>query len=1228
MLQAPAASSQPPSPSASSPSASVTVPHKVGHHRRPSDLTCAEMDEGLLGVLSPGPQSAALNAKTVFHSVSPTKKSAVDQHILRSCQEFNSHAPQPQPSSSSYSSPSQQPLPALHFSGSTTSGHPSGRFFTPGSFFSPPCTRIGLGTTSPVGGISAGSSPALKRTQLSAESNHSPQHPHSERQRALSHTNGTFSPQPHHHQSSVSCGPRHGHGSACHHAAASAPSVFRPILSLMAASTASSTIKSNAPAVVGLPASWSNEDLPSPIYNHGSNDNLHRHGAAPSGAVFPNRSASTSSESVTEVAALSANRRGGDDGGGLQPLLEIRIQSPGLSSVTVTGSSFVEEVLHPFADAPPKDIQSNSKVALQKDSHGNDTNDHDENDKYLATTPLLDLQEQGYVVVGSVGLRDFEEETPMRPELVIDTTITHKSTLPQRQEESKVDGNISDNPLPVSTVGLEYSAEAPLSASLDERYWLPTMSIEDLGAIQEEFVETMVDLPEVTDLIESLPKSEIEPTEDQAEDHDRQCVGKETLLFSDLVPISLKEMEDQLMQEQATDSAPRTHSSDDTQTAEEDDVLVIHIDFERLIRLCANYEREKEEWRQLWVRGGGLELDLTFDDGELETSKTLEQQQAEEEEILRSSCIIDMEGLLGCSWQQLKDQEMEQRRHHDNLTCTDGEVLLKEEPLKEVEEIVKEVEKEGEETEETTMDTSLLADDLLLDPMPLARRVQFDPMIQVFIIEDSSPQSVTTEEDGIDCANLVASPSPEWVAFRVFRPDHFTVLSDQILPSTSPKVREQSEAKAVVALKESLVQEPARHVLSIATTANYPPLPPSPLLDTSESQTDISSPISASSESSQSSTSTVTSQTDTNYNMYISVEKEALESEITSQTTAVAFIETSLDVSILCPLSHNEKDDTTPTPTSPRTLELKATRMQLQYWIETAARLRDREVILTDKIDELVQDMASMLDIYQDAEMGRQATEMAVQELKQELAKEQEIGFASIQEAALSIQEKQVLEMALAATRSELELLREAWSSQKASVIEEQQRSEGGVEEADHPVGNPINDKVLIDESGLGMELRIMTPTLQKSTAPAILKQATLALLFIFSTASLLVLLCGHQHQLYTIVHTFQSSILHWSHFITNCVRLELPQKTWVWQHPDYTHSGSLDATPILSSMEEWQHSLLQSDQAQWLLEGGSNWAEGQIQHWTLLFNTLSELWLDLTPIDIWRGYRLSPLRS
>ncbi|KAF9392812.1 hypothetical protein CPB97_009344 [Podila verticillata] len=99
----------------------------------------------------------------------------------------------------------------------------------------------------------------------------------------------------------------------------------------------------------------------------------------------------------------------------------------------------------------------------------------------------------------------------------------------------------------------------------------------------------------------------------------------------------------------------------------------------------------------------------------------------------------------------------------------------------------------------------------------------------------------------------------------------------------------------------------------------------------------------------------------------------------------------------------------------------------LLYWAQTATKLRDQERMLTVRIDTLIAEMAELIDRCEESEKGLQATEAELQELQQKLAEEKELGFASIQEAALSMQENHLLGIALEETWKELDLMRGAW---------------------------------------------------------------------------------------------------------------------------------------------------------------------------------------------------------
>ncbi|KAF9543924.1 hypothetical protein EC957_000375 [Mortierella hygrophila] len=121
---------------------------------------------------------------------------------------------------------------------------------------------------------------------------------------------------------------------------------------------------------------------------------------------------------------------------------------------------------------------------------------------------------------------------------------------------------------------------------------------------------------------------------------------------------------------------------------------------------------------------------------------------------------------------------------------------------------------------------------------------------------------------------------------------------------------------------------------------------------------------------------------------------------------------------------------------SPRTLELTSIRSQLHYWTETATHLRDQEQELTLHIDQLVQVMADVIEKCQETEVELLDQKRVVFELRLELDKEKEIGFASIQEAALSNREKQLLVLALEESRQEVENLRRTCAQQECEFKE------------------------------------------------------------------------------------------------------------------------------------------------------------------------------------------------
>ncbi|KAG0325546.1 hypothetical protein BGZ99_000530 [Dissophora globulifera] len=198
---------------------------------------------------------------------------------------------------------------------------------------------------------------------------------------------------------------------------------------------------------------------------------------------------------------------------------------------------------------------------------------------------------------------------------------------------------------------------------------------------------------------------------------------------------------------------------------------------------------------------------------------------------------------------------------------------------------------------------------------------------------------------------------------------------------------------------------------------------------------------------------------------------------------------------------------------SPRSIELATARIQLEQWKQTATRLRDQEKVLTDRIDQLVQEIVDVLERCQDTEIGLEVREGAVYKLKQELIMEKEFGFVSVQEAALSIQEKQVLERALEDSWKELDLLRQGQLND-----EQQQRRQdelvsqhiASVTSCALPLSQPdFISKGAVWSSGASFSFLAFIKYVCLTTISAVVFAAPILLLF------------GHQHQLHRAYYTF-----------------------------------------------------------------------------------------------------------
>ncbi|KAG0364093.1 hypothetical protein BGZ54_007846 [Gamsiella multidivaricata] len=260
------------------------------------------------------------------------------------------------------------------------------------------------------------------------------------------------------------------------------------------------------------------------------------------------------------------------------------------------------------------------------------------------------------------------------------------------------------------------------------------------------------------------------------------------------------------------------------------------------------------------------------------------------------------------------------------------------------------------------------------------KRVQFDPCLQIIACFEVPSSENTSPENQHEDAAPSGNNSPGWIPMRAFEPElvfyskknRHGILNLECEASSL----DTGHLSSPISLPGSLSIENravSQNLIETFTPDHLlPPLPDSPLLD--QSPPPRSSII----------------------------------------TCASPSIRASISTGLLS--ARTER-------TSPRTLELATARMQLLYWKQAAARLHDQEYLLTNRIDQLVQEMADMLERCQNTEIGLQAKECTVQELNQELIKEKVFGFASIQEAVLSIHEKQVLEHRLEESWQELETL-------------------------------------------------------------------------------------------------------------------------------------------------------------------------------------------------------------
>ncbi|KAF9281182.1 hypothetical protein BGZ68_006798 [Mortierella alpina] len=292
---------------------------------------------------------------------------------------------------------------------------------------------------------------------------------------------------------------------------------------------------------------------------------------------------------------------------------------------------------------------------------------------------------------------------------------------------------------------------------------------------------------------------------------------------------------------------------------------------------------------------------------------------------------------------------------------------------------------------------------------------------------------------------------------------------------------------------------------------------------------------------------------------------------------------------------------------TPKSLEIASTKAQLRYWSRTAARLRDQEEVLTARIDVLIQEMAQVLDKCQETELGLLAKETIVQELRRELVKEQEFGFASVQEAALSIQEKCFLENALEESWKELGVLREAWVHQQQVLRVSLPHQEATVSAFKHKskTASVAEEKPSPSEQGLNLQeespcvrtlVNMSTP---KRSAPStffhtLVKLLCLALICTMALVSMVVLLYGQQHHLHQVYQTLSR---HASKF-------------------------SFDARYAYRQFEAVAEEVFSHVQV--LLQRKQKSAEDHVHSMTELFWTAAELWTDMDMAELWQSLQIS----
>ncbi|KAI8603407.1 hypothetical protein EDD21DRAFT_424268 [Dissophora ornata] len=778
--------------------------------------------------------------------------------------------------------------------------NPLSHLLTPGTYFSPSCSRIGLASTPSAAPFTATDhrhQQHYAQSQVGADSD--PQLPQQwqqreelpvrPRQRIFSNTgssSGNYSRL--HLQNRVP--------------SFSKSSLFRPILDLLAATTSGSPLQSSqcdgrSSNGNQLSLASSNDDLPSPIYNPNSSDN-------------------------------SEEEEGND----------ARVNHRAVSA-TITSTTSSEAIFTPtLATDAIEDRDTNSLLALADGKTTNDT--------------LCD-------------------------ELLL-----------------------------------------VMSATLDARYWAPSASVESFEVAEElrVVVAATVEAPtEPSVEIQACDMhlvSTIPPGQMRRQQSSMICA-------KDLVRTELREMELQAEQEIAAMSKPDSFEEDNNT----DDMDIIYIDYDHLIRMCTEedqeHERERQLWRQLWCRGR-MEPDLTLN--------ILHESETYEFDMAQNSFIVE----------------------------------IGERPL---------------EPEEQAEATSL-------------KRVRFDSNLQIIAcLQDERCGHVAAllQSNDEQSISSIDSASPGWKPLLVFEPEFITCSEEDDKDNVGTQYgSDDITLRSMQKFTSSVSFPPSPEMGQTATFESVAPIlfalahPLPPLPESVFVPTPLLPPLPSPPKCGSSSSSVFP---------VLETLSPLLRSPIETPSTIIS--------AYLAPAT-----STSPGPlssldcTSPRPLELATARVQLSYWKQTVTRLRDQEKVLTNRINFLVQELVDVLERNRNAELRLEAKENVVQELRQELLKEQEFGFASVQEAALSIQEKQVLERALEDSWKELGMLRTSTS---------------------------VPRQVLCSASLSDMAAKPqLSSTCCKSSSASfqsLVKYLCLMLLSVLVLTATILMLYGHQHELRQVYH-------------------------------------------------------------------------------------------------------------